>query len=178
MNRGDLIYLIGVPGAGKTTLAKELFQNVKGVVMTKPFLHVVHPGGVELGGPRDKFAGTDALPMNVQPLVLPFLLNNIWDLAFAEGDRLANGKFFDACTAAGWTVHVVLLDAPEGLAAARRTARGSTQAETWVKGRVTKVGRLWASYGAIRLDASEPTSVLASRLAKYPPMARLLGGRS
>lgn len=181
----SLVYLIGAPGSGKTTLTAALFAGVPAEVRREPFLHVVRPGGVEVGGPRDLkyardanlqgFGGTDALPMNVQPRVLPFLATGPWEVAFGEGDRLANERFFFAAVRANWRVEVILLDTPAAVCAARRLSRGSTQNEAWLRGRATKVARL-AEWARVRLDGTRPPEVLvAAALEQVPALARLTG---
>ena len=166
----DLIYLIGVPGAGKTTLMSALLSPlVEGAnVRRKPLLHTIYPNGlIQLGATREAFGGTDALPMNVQPIALQFLRDTDAPAIIAEGDRLANGKFFTGAALAGWSVQVLLANVPLDIAAKRRQQRGSRQKASWVAGRVTKVRRLWEEWGSgpdAALDTTRPAVDVASDL--------------
>lgn len=157
-----LLYLIGVPGSGKTTamrgalallglhrhpassvpFAAELLLRTRTV---GPSARVDH-FGYHLGRERHPFGGTDTLPMNVQPKVLAWMADlALPSVVVGEGDRLGNGAFLDAARALGWQVQLVHLDVPSTVAEARRGARGTTQNATWLRGRHTKVARLGQS---------------------------------
>ncbi|MGH9094479.1 MAG: P-loop-containing protein [Acidimicrobiales bacterium] len=123
-------------------------------------------GVVELGVRRATFAGTDALGMSVQPKVIGWLSTPVaarnLTLVVGEGDRLANDRFFQAMTDAGWELHVLVLAATLSAAAERRAARGSTQNEAWVRGRITKTVRLAQRWGAHRVEDGPPAAVAAA----------------
>lgn len=142
------LYLIGVPGAGKSTVMSALTDGLDRWTM-RTSLGMVYeelwdeePRWIELGQRREQFSGTDALSMSVQPAAEEFVRHCSYDVVLGEGDRLANHKFFDALKDAGFDLRVVLLDCPPELAAKRRAARGSNQNETWLAGRETKVENL------------------------------------
>lgn len=146
----QLVYLIGKPGAGKTTLMNAVFSKVGWIQNRLPVAHVVYPGGIEIGVRRKLFAGTDGLSMNIQEHALRFIRDCQYDAIVAEGDRLGNARFFNAVRQ--WVdLTVYLLDTPDEVAAERRRARGSNQSESWVKGRVTKVNGL-SGYVTYRLN--------------------------
>jgi hypothetical protein len=69
----------------------------------------------------------------------------------AEGDRLANPRFFDTARLVGIDLQVVLLDTPPAVAALRRAARPGSQHAGWIQGRITKTARLADAYQAVRL---------------------------
>lgn len=149
---GLLVYVIGSPGSGKTTLVGALNRERVRHQVDKPVAHMTYTDGndglppvyIELGRKRESFSGTDAMAMNVQPKVLEFLAQCPYTLVVGEGDRLANQKFFDGATKLGWTVKVVYLECPESLASIRRSQRGSKQSATWIAGRITKVRKMSA----------------------------------
>lgn len=146
-----MVYLIGIPGSGKTTLFRELLGGLAegAEVVSQPFLHTVYRNGLyQLGGERETFGGTDVLPMNVQPKVVEWLGTTKATRIIAEGDRLANDKFFNAVIRQGWMLHVFLLNTPFDRAGERRDQRGSKQDPKWLAGRITKVRNLWGKWGA------------------------------
>lgn len=152
MSERHLLYIIGVPGSGKSTVCRGLTEGLQGAPMPKPFAHIYWPVRtgegfvVELGARREQFSGTDALAMSVQPKVLQWMEHNPERLILGEGDRLANGKFFAAARELGYNVVIAHLDPKEGWVDRWRAARneevGKAQDETWLKGRITKVQNL------------------------------------
>lgn len=171
----QMMYLIGQPGSGKTTLMRSVFKGVQPIEVLVPFSYVLYPNGIELGGLRPGFGGTDTLALSCQPTVIGWLQTVPFTYVTGEGDRLANDKFFSAVTAQGWELSVVHLDCPDDIAAGRRAARGSNQNAAWVKGRATKVRRLaetWATDWV--LDARLSPEVLTKRLRAHPVVQGIL----
>ena len=165
-----MLYLIGVPGSGKSTLAAELVRGRRRRVRTVPFAHTVYDGGlVQLGRERAAFSGTDALSMSVQPKAQAALATGVWQRVLGEGDRLANGSFFQAVRDIGYQLDVALLDVPEELAAERRAERGSDQSEQWLRGRRSKVEGL-REWVTITLDGTWPVEHSAAVLADHPAL--------
>lgn len=170
----NLVYLIGVPGSGKSSVmaaASARFNRVPAEAGVR-FDYLLEDSGVvagvELGVRRASFSGTDAYALNVMPravAALPSLLASV-PVVLAEGDRLASPRFLDV---AGPDLRLVHIDVPEDVAAARRAARGSNQSPSWLAGRRTKVGRLADRYaghpGFVRLDGTAPVSDLAAAVA-------------
>jgi P-loop Nucleotide Kinase3 len=176
-----LVYLIGDPGVGKTTLTRALLDRLAdgATEVSSPVPHELlwragRVVGAHLGRPREWFGGTDALAMNVQPAATAWLTTRPFGLVVGEGDRLGNGKFFAAMTTAGIDLAVVHVTCPPTLAEARRVERGSRYHPAWLAGRRTKVARLAPQATAV-VDASRPPDVLADellhRLALHPEAA-------
>lgn len=173
-----LVYLIGEPGAGKTTTVDAATADLTPVDALDPVPHRAWFSGehlrfLTLGRHRPPFSGTDTLGMAIQPVVLGWLKHiNAPITVLAEGDRLGNRKFFREMTGAGWEVEVVHLVVPPHLAAARRAARGTTQDERWVAGRRTKVHNL-ADWVSIELDGTLPPELLGAHLRSIVLPARV-----
>jgi len=144
---GIALYLVGAPGIGKTTLARNLLGigphgelPLGGYLIAKPKWTVTPKacaGGHYTGG---TFDGADMVPA---PAYKEALLYWAKDLAPAKRLTLLDGDRFSMPNALAIVrehAHVVVahLTAPDEVHAARRAARGSKQDPTWAKGRVTK----------------------------------------
>jgi hypothetical protein len=152
-----LVYVIGEPGAGKTTLVDAALAGWTRIPQTSPVPHELLTNwqgrlmGAHLGRHRPPFGGTDALSMSIQPAALAWIAGHPAPVVVAEGDRLANARFFDTVRLCGVELTVVLLDTPPLVAAQRRAARPGSQHEGWIRGRITKTARLADAYQATRL---------------------------
>jgi GTPase SAR1 family protein len=150
------LYIIGEPGVGKSTLVEHLTRDLPYEEAERPFHHRFYDAGVmELGKRREDFSGTDALAMNVQPTVEQWVSDIRPRLLLAEGDRLANDRFFRALKAMGYTLWLYAIHGPE-TAEARRAQRGSDQNVVWLRGRLSKVKNLIGRWDPTILDADAP----------------------
>lgn len=175
-----VIYLIGVPGAGKSTMAAAL-RPYERETYIKPVPHIQYKGGIQLGKREGLFAGTDRLDMAAQPRVLKWLAQYPAQVVFGEGDRLANDKFFQAVIDLGYELHLLFLLTSPDIAAARRQKRGTQQNEGWVKGRETKVQNLidtWRRKAkrAVSLNGNLSVAALQSLFLEQPVIQELIGG--
>ena len=147
-----LLYLVGEPGAGKTTLMKKLtagFERAE-VPGDQPRREVLFdkrgtPVAVELGYRKGTFSGTDALGMTVIEQAVPWLYRAELPLVLAEGARLANKRFLSSAVDAGFDVHLFLLDHPsiERWRAKRERELGKAQNPKWVAGARTRAHNLF-----------------------------------
>jgi len=146
MPTSDVLYLVGRPAAGKSTLAAHLCRDLTGATYRKPFAHrlLLPSPVVALGADRAGFPGTDTLGMGVAPTVLEWIARpSAPRLVLGEGDRLASLKLFDQWRAAGVTVTVASVEVDDDTLEARRSARSDwTPAASWLAGRDTKAARL------------------------------------
>jgi energy-coupling factor transporter ATP-binding protein EcfA2 len=159
-----LIYLIGPPGAGKSTLMARLTAaydrneaTVEGVPMDVLLLHGGQVG-VEVGRRRASFSGTDALHLGIHPTACAWIIKTPEPLIFAEGQRLGTSKFLSDAAASGRAVELLWLDPDPATVAARRAMRGFQQSESFVKGATTRAARLAA-------EMELATGITVSRLA-------------
>ena len=172
-----VLYMIGLPGAGKSTVFSEMTRGLDGLSVRKPikFMEWWCRDGtvVELGLRRESFSGTDSLAMNVQPTAVEWLRSDPYDYVMAEGDRLGNAKFFTAVSEFA-DLEVVLLEATDEMARARRTERGSEQSEVWLKGRRTKVTNLAEKWADVIIGADAPPEQIARELKATTAVGAML----
>ena len=169
-----VLWVVGEPGAGKTTLVSRLIDNKR----------TLHPKPKWTIGPRTaavghytggKFDGADTVPYNGVEQALVFWRECLQDrsLTIFDGDRFSNAGVVD------WfrdlkkeptllrCIHFVI-PPEEGLR--RRQQRGTTQNPVWVKGRITKAARFAATaftHDVLELDAREPPSSLLARAKDF-----------
>ena len=178
------LYILGQPGAGKSAILAATLKGVMASQVPKPVNHIVYQNrGIQLGARREGFSGTDALALNAQPTVVSWLTSITfpYKAVVAEGDRLANEKFFSSLlqqeSPYAWSVMVIHLDVPDEVAAERCAARGSNQDPTWVAGRRTKVKRLAANWAGLTLDGTKSIEELVVQLREQPVIQMLRGGK-
>lgn len=172
-----VVYLIGAPGAGKTTLTSTLRERFTvHAEVPKPVKHtqITDRGTdrlvyVELGWWRPPFGGTDSLAMNINPVAVEWIRTKPAPVVLGEGDRLANRRFLEAAADAG-DLTVAWLDVPADLAYERRARRAAAhglgmQTGSWVAGRVTKTDNLVAELPVTRIDGTAPAREQADQLA-------------
>lgn len=162
------VYVVGIPGAGKTTAvagALEILEWRVEKVRDVPLPYTRYTNGaIQLGKERGTMSGTDALSMSISPTACQYVRTVPTELLLAEGDRLAHAKFFEACLSVG-ELDIVFLDVSPSLAHSRTVFRGGAQNAQWVRGRITKIDNLIARYPHYRIDASKSPEKVAAALA-------------
>ena len=153
-----MIYLVGQPGSGKSTLMAALTNGLVRVTLDADREPVPHDQlvdrvtgevvGAEIGKQRGAFSGTDALASSIIDKAVPWVQTQPYDVLLAEGARLANKRFIQAAADAGYAVMLGLLDhdAQETWRKRRSKALGREQNLSWVKGRLTSSRKLAEAY--------------------------------
>lgn len=153
-----MIYLVGQPGSGKSTLMAALTKGLVRVTLDADREPVPHDQlvdrvtgevvGAEIGKQRGAFSGTDALASSIIDKAVPWVQTQPYDVLLAEGARLANKRFIQAAADAGYAVMLGLLDhdAQETWRKRRSKALGREQNLSWVKGRLTSSRKLAEAY--------------------------------
>lgn len=152
-----IVYYIGCPGVGKTTLMRGIlaeYSKVEEPEFVKEGLVTYHKFAkqkVLILGRYDEgtFAGTDTWSKGVGPKFRQWLLDNRetysdWSV-FGEGERLSNQPNLDAMFAEE-SMKLVCLKVSEDELERRRAARNNTQNESWMKGMRTRIENLCKRY--------------------------------
>ncbi|AYD82002.1 terminase small subunit [Mycobacterium phage Saguaro] len=176
-----LIYLVGPPGSGKSTLMARLTGPLERIPFYDPRAVVAHDQlfaddelvGAEIGIRRELFSGTDALPASIIEKAVPWVQTMPYRLLLAEGQRLANRRFLTAAADAGYEVVLALLDHEDTEDWRRKRARaiGRTQNAAWVKGRISASRNL-----AEQMRDRQNVTVLTGHPDElYPVLEQLVG---
>lgn len=171
-----VLFLVGPPGVGKTTLVRELLLRAdprgERTLVMKPKWTLAPTLALAGHYTGDTFDGADTVPYNGVADALNYWKAHIRPkgiLTILDGDRFSHGKAFDFFNEAGAGVRVALLDASDDTLKLRRAARGSNQNASWLKGRETKSRKFAADFDAhfIKLDGEQrDTRLIADVLLK------------
>jgi energy-coupling factor transporter ATP-binding protein EcfA2 len=183
----QLIYLVGQPGSGKSTLmAKLTAQFDRHSIAPAENYPVAHDvltdkktGAVvaaEIGKRRELFSGTDALASSVIDKAAPWIASQPYPLVLAEGARLANKRFLEAALAGGYHVTLVLLDHAdaEKWRAKRSKEIGKEQNAGWVKGRLSASRNLADQFANLAARGSTAVTVLRGHPAELEAQLRAI----
>lgn len=169
----------GEPATGKTTLMRAVIDSLDGLNAFQPWVFKKLRGEINhsqrvlilgLYSGRETFAGTDRLSMAVMPDAIEFLRtatgSAAWDgwAVLFEGDRLFSSAFIAECFRAAPT-SLFLLMTDDDERDRRHRLRGDTQSESWLKGRATKVAKIFNSYKVTPLNSETAENLDENLLA-------------
>jgi ABC-type dipeptide/oligopeptide/nickel transport system ATPase component len=144
-----VVYLIGLPGCGKSTVMKEFMSNFSDWKQERvgdlTDSHV--SGKVRVLGKYEEgetFSGTDRLSMAVSPDAIKFVESKPDEFILGEGDRLNNKGFFNACGDDLTIIHLTVSDSERNR---RYEERGSNQPEKFIQTVRTKVNNIVEAFG-------------------------------
>jgi hypothetical protein len=148
------IFIIGIPGTGKTTIVRKLIAYLKIVAVDHKICAGWVPNqrfelctskvwrilGVFNDAPTTYAEGTDKMSMGVQPHFTAWIEHR--GNLVIEGDRLANVKTLKVLKSNGYEIIVYALSTDAQTLALRYAKRGSQQNCKFIKGRITKIANL------------------------------------
>jgi len=144
------IYLIGIPGTGKTTIMKRFMESrewrqerVVDLLDTHVSDNVRVLGKYE---ENETFSGTDKLSMAVAPKVIEWLNTSPDEIIVGEGDRLNSRAVFETAKKNGELI-IVHLTVSAGERERRYDLRGSEQSEKFIQTTTTKCKNVIETFG-------------------------------
>jgi len=146
-----LIYLIGMPGTGKSTVMKSFMERHTPWEKDKPaeLLETHVSGNIRILGKYEDgetFSGTDRLSMAVAPKAIEWLSTEPDEIIVGEGDRLNNKAFFEMARDLG-ELHIIQLTVSDEERERRYKERGSEQPEKFIQTVKTKCNNIAKHFG-------------------------------
>lgn len=148
-----IVYLIGIPGTGKTTVMRKFMSEFEDWKDDRPAdlldtQYIKEKKLRVLGKYNDEevFGGTDRLSMAVAPKAIDWISNVLKtnEMIVGEGDRLNNKKFFESCGDSLTIIHLTVSDKERQR---RYKERGSDQSEKFIQTTKTKVQNILEHFG-------------------------------
>lgn len=147
------VLLAGIPGTGKTTIAKKFIEMTGGFdsyesIEPIQLVNCIYNAekDITVVGKYDNsdevFQGTDRLSMAVSPNFQKWVSEKKPQNLFIEGDRLVGNKTIDFLLEQGYQLEVLIIEASESIRKERYAQRGSDQSEQFIKSKATKVSNI------------------------------------
>lgn len=173
-----ILWVVGAPGAGKTTLTRTILNRACSAdpaklwrLNTKPKWTVVKDICAAGHYKGDTFDGGDTVGYNCVEETLDYWEEHLsaLPLTIFDGDRFSSENVLRAMLAIGEECRCLQLTASELLLDTRRAERGSKQNAAWMKGRATKASRFVLKFPPLHrvsLDAASPMDYRLLELGK------------
>ena len=143
-----LIYFIGMPGCGKSTVMKEFMRRFEGWETDRPIdlldSHV--SGNIRVLGKYEEgevFCGTDRLSMAVSPKAIEYFTSKPNEIIIGEGDRLNNKGVFNSVE----DKIIIYLTVSDEERQRRYIIRGSDQSDKFIQTVKTKCNNIIEAFG-------------------------------
>ena len=144
-----VVYFIGLPGCGKSTIIKHFMEGYSGWKSERPVAlldsHVI--GNIRVLGKYEEgevFSGTDRLSMAVAPKAIEWISTKPDEVIIGEGDRLNNRGFFEACGDDLTIIHLYVSDTERKR---RYGVRNSNQSDKFIQTVGTKCYNIAKTFG-------------------------------
>jgi len=147
-----LVYIIGIPGTGKSTLMKAFMERAGGEWKQERVIDLLdtHSNGkYRVLGKYEEgetFSGTDRLSMAVAPKAIEWVNTKPNETIFGEGDRLNSKTFFEAV---GDDLTIIHLKVSDNTREKRYKERGSNQSEKFIQTTRTKCQNVLEAFGDV-----------------------------
>lgn len=163
-----ILFVVGAPGVGKTTLVRALLGleggdlPEGGYLVPKPKWTVLPSAAAAGHYTGETFDGGDTVPYTGAQDALAYWRAHLAARALTvfDGDRFSNAGVLTWLRDHGHAPRALWLTAPSETLDTRRAARGSHQNAAWMKGRATKAERFAGMLPACALDAGRPLEQL------------------
>ncbi len=167
-----VVFVVGAPGVGKTSLVRNLLGTVTWMNDSPKWTEAEH--GVAAGHYKGgTFDGADTVPYNGVVAALEHwwkMLAERRSPTYFDGDRFSNASTLKwlSTNAPKYRVVGLHLYAPQETLDERRAQRGSKQNAAWMKGRVTKAARFATLLSRVlQVDARLETEEMVKQVREW-----------
>lgn len=168
-----ILYVLGAPGVGKTTLVRELLGSETELVPSPKW--TIGQDHVAAGHYKgETFDGGDTVAYNGARACLEFWNASLRpmlepdSLTILDGDRFSSAPSLEYLRSLGGVLVVgVHLQASTEALQARCAARGSKQNEAWMRGRITKARNFADKIGAYGVNADLSAAQVFEGVLRY-----------